>query len=274
VNPPRSLLYVPATRPAALDKLATLPADACVIDLEDAVAPGAKDDARAAVRAALKDGRLAAGGAWSLRVNAAGSAWHEEDLALLSECRPARAVLPKAERAIDVVRLAALASAAGASVGLVLETAAGIGRAKELAGAHPAVDLLILGSADLQRSLRARPDPERRWEAHALAELLLAARMTGAAAIDSVYFHFRDEEGLKRHALAARDLGYDGKSCIHPAQVAPIHEVFRSTPAELAWARRVLAAFEDPAPGAIRVVDGEMLEALHLPIAQRILARA
>jgi len=136
--------------------------------------------------------------------------------------------------------------------------------------------MAIVGSADLHVSLRARPDPGRSWEHHALSRVLLAARRYGHLAIDSVYFRYRDDDGLRAHAAMARTLGYDGKSCIHPAQIAVIHDVYKSTPEELAWARRVLAAWVAANRGADGVVamDGEMIEALHGTLAERILERA
>jgi citrate lyase beta subunit len=157
----------------------------------------------------------------------------------------------------------------------MIETAAGVASAMDLLGAHAGVCMAIVGSADLSLSLRARPDAKRAWEYHALSQILLAARRHGRAAIDSVYFRYKDEAGLKAHALVARNLGYDGKSCIHPSQISTIHRVYASTPKERAWARRVLAAWADGQGAAKGVVamDGEMIEALHVTVAERILAR-
>lgn len=271
----RSLLYVPASRPSMLAKAATLPADAVLIDLEDGVAPDAKDEARDNVRRALADGRFPEN-RWGIRVNAVGSPEHDPDLDLVAETAPPFAVLPKADDVDAVAGIAGAWAAHGTATGLMIETARGVGRARELAAAHPRVTALIVGSADLRLSLRARPDPDRAWERHALAEVLLAARMHGCRAIDAVYFRFRDDEGLERDAGVARDLGYDGKSCIHPAQVETIHAVFSSTPDEIAWARGVLEAWrrDDGAGRGVVVLDGEMIEALHVDLARRILDRA
>ena len=135
--------------------------------------------------------------------------------------------------------------------------------------------MAIVGSADLRLSLRARPDVERAWERHALSQVVLAARRYGRIAIDSVYFHFKDARGLRRHAAIARDLGYDGKCCIHPSQVPIVHEVYASTGDEVDWARRVLAAWAEGngAARGIVAMDGEMIEALHVTLAERILDR-
>jgi citrate lyase beta subunit len=135
--------------------------------------------------------------------------------------------------------------------------------------------MAIVGSADLRASLRARPDADRVWEHYALSHVLLAARRFNRIAIDSVYFRYQDDAGLRAHAALARTLGYDGKSCIHPAQVATIHDVYKSTAEELAWARRVLAAWAggDGAAKGVVAMDGEMIEPLHVGLAERILER-
>jgi len=275
MSPARSVLYVPASRRDRLARIAGLGADLAVVDLEDGVAPPDKDAARAHVRAAVADGVLPAGG-WALRIHAVGSPWHEDDLDLVAETRPPMAVLAKAENVDAVAGLAGVWAGHGTATGLMIETARGLGRARELAAAHPRVAMLVLGSADLRLSLGARPDPDRAWERLALSEMLLAARMHGCAAIDGVYFRFRDEAGLVHAAGIARALGYDGKSCIHPAQIEPIHRVFASTPDEVRWARAVLDAWRDGRGDGrgVVVVDGEMVEALHVDLARRILDRA
>ena len=273
--PPRSVLYVPASQPRMLAKLADLAADVVVLDLEDGVAPAAKDGAREALRALADRGGLPAGGRWMLRVNAVGSPWHDDDLDLVAELRPPGVLLAKAGRAHDVEVLAAQWAAEGAFTALMIETARGLGCVRELAGAHGRVALLVYGSADLRRELGARPDPARTWERHAMSEIVLAARMHGAAAIDAVQFRFRDLDALAQDARIARDLGFDGKSCIHPDQLPTVHEIFRSSADEIAWAEAVLAGWErvDGERRGVAVVDGEMIERLHLDVARRILKR-
>jgi citrate lyase subunit beta / citryl-CoA lyase len=257
-----------------LAKLSGVAADGVVLDLEDGVAPADKDAARDAIRAAaLPEGDRPA---WMVRVNPLGTSWHEGDLALCFEIGAPRVVLPKAEDPGAVADLARRCERAGARVGLVLETAGGVGRARALLAAHPGVDLAIYGAADYRLSIGARPAAERTWERHALAEILLAARMSECTAIDAVYFRYRDRDGLLREAAVARELGFDGKSCIHPDQIAPIHEIFSSTPDELEWAVNVRRAWadQDGDRQGVAVLDGEMIEALHLRLADRILARA
>ncbi len=272
---PRSVMYVPASRRKFLDKIPSLAADLVLVDLEDGVAPGDKDAARDNVRSAVASGVLGGGSPWMLRVNGGRLGPPPEDLTLLGFAKPAIVVLPKAEDPEFVHALASRSADLGAATALMIETATGVARVMELMAAHPSVCMAIVGSADLQVSLRARPDPGRSWELHALSRVLLAARRYGHLAIDSVYFRYRDDDGLRAHAAIARDLGYDGKSCIHPSQVAVIHDVYKSTPEELAWARRVVAAWAAAHRGAEGVVamDGEMIEALHVTLAERILER-
>lgn len=274
-RPPRSVLYVPASRRRYLEKIPSLAADLVLIDLEDGVAPAQKDAARDHVRAAVASGLLGRERAWMLRVNGGRLGPPAEELTLVGFAKPAIVVLPKAEDPQFVHALAARFADHGAATALMIETAAGVACAMELMSAHASICMAIVGSADLGLALHARPDPSRFWEHHALSQVLLAARRYGHCAIDSVYFHFKDDAGLRAHAAIARQLGYDGKSCIHPDQIPTIHELYSSTPEEILWARRVLAAWDsgDGAGKGIVAMDGEMLEALHVTAAQRILER-
>lgn len=268
----RSLLYVPASRPRMLAKLPALAADGLLIDLEDGVAPDEKDVAREHLRESV--GRDAP--PWMLRVNPPSTPWHYDDLDLAAELRPRVTVLPKAEEPAQVSRLCSRCAAWNGAVGLMIETARGVAGVDELAGSHPAVSLLVFGSADYRRSMGARPGPDRSWESLALQRMLLAARVHGCQAIDSVYFRYRDERGLREHAAPAREMGFDGKSCIHPDQIGPIHEIFSSSAEEVDWALAVRRAWLEQRGAArgVVVLDGEMIESLHLEVAERILARA
>jgi citrate lyase beta subunit len=274
-RPPRSVLYVPASRRKFLDKIPSLPADLILVDLEDGVAPDEKDAARENVRAAVASGVLGGGRPWMLRVNGGPLGPRPEDLTLVGFAKPSIVVLPKAEEPEAVRTLAARFADHGADTALMIETATGVACAMDLFGAHAAVCMAIVGSADLRLSLRARPDAARVWEHHALSHVLLAARRHGRLAIDSVYFRYTDDAGLRAHAAVARNLGYDGKSCIHPDQIPTIHKVYASAPRERAWARRVLAAWAEGQGSAKGIVamDGEMIEALHVTLAERILER-
>jgi citrate lyase subunit beta/citryl-CoA lyase len=273
---PRSVLYVPASRGKFLEKIPSLTADLVLVDLEDGVAPDDKDAAREHVRAAVASGVLGGDRAWMMRVNGGRSGIKPEDLTLVGFAKPTIVVLPKAEDPEFVRTLASRFADHGAATALMIETAAGVASAMELMGAHASVCMAIVGSADLQISLGARPEAGRLFELHALSQVLLAARRFGRTAIDSVYFRYRDDAGLRAHAAIARELGYDGKSCIHPSQVPTIHELYGSTPEEIRWARRVVAAWEDGQGAANGVVamDGEMIEALHVSLAERILERS
>ncbi len=257
-----------------LAKLDSIPADFFIVDLEDGVPPAQKDAAREILRDAVKREQLPAG-RWALRVNAVESTAFEQDRCLVSELAPSAIVLPKAEDPALVGRLARQWTADGTLTLLMVETAAGVGRVRELANADPSVCGLLYGAADLRLSLGARPGGERRWERHAMSEILLAARMVGCSAIDAVTFRFRDDALLEHEALIARELGFDGKSCVHPAQIETIHRVFSSTPEEIDWAEGVQKAWHDEGGdrAGVVVMDGEMIEALHVDVAQRILSR-
>jgi len=272
--PPRSLLYMPASRREFLDKVPQSTADLVIVDLEDAVAPGEKDLARDNVRAAALAGTLRHESPWMLRINNPSGGPPAEDLVLVGFAKPAWVVLPKAED-VGCGSLIARIAEHGARVALTIESARGVAHVRELAGCHPAVGMLILGSADLRLSLAAPEEPDRAWERHAMAELLVAARCHGACAIDSVWFRYQDDDGLRRHAAVARGMGFDGKSCIHPRQVDVVHEVFAPTRDEIGWAERVREAWSkgDGASRGVVAMDGEMIEALHLTLAERILRR-
>jgi len=274
-RPPRSVLFVPASRREFLAKIPALTADLVVVDLEDGVAPGEKAEARDNVRAAVSSGVLGGERPWMLRLNGGPLGPAPEDLMLVGFARPSIVALPKAENPEEVRALAARFVDHGAATALMIETAAGVAMVMELLGAHAGICMAIVGSADLRLSLRARPDAERAWERYALSQVVLAARRHGRIAIDSVYFQFKDARGLKRHAAIARDLGYDGKCCIHPSQIPIVHEVYASSDDEVDWARRVLAAWAEGNGAARGVVamDGEMIEALHVTLAERILER-
>ena len=269
----RSILYVPASRPGMLEKLPRITADAFILDLEDGVPPSEKASARDNLRETASSGQLPLA-RWMIRINPAATPWQSDDLELVETLRPHAVVLPKVEDPNESSALAARFARHGSATVVMIETARGVNVAAAIA-ASPNVQALIVGSADLRLSLGAVADSDRNWERHALSQILFAARANGIAAFDGVYFHVRDLDGLRAHAMVARDLGYDGKTCIHPDQVSVVRDVFSSAPAEIEWAQRVLSAWEaeDGAARGIIVVDGEMIESLHLAMAKRILER-
>jgi citrate lyase beta subunit len=268
----RSLLYVPASSPAMVAKAGTRGADVLILDLEDGVRPEARDDARA--EAERRWSPLAGGTEVFLRVNAAGSAWHEADLELASRLRPAGVVVPKCEGAES-------ASAIDRRLGgttplfLMIETARGVLAAAEIARVPRAAGLLF-GAADYRESVRGGRLGEEQELLVPRATLVLAARAAGIEVFDTPWFAYRDEAGLEASARRARALGFDGKTAIHPAQVPVVNRVFAPTPAEVERAEKIVAALEEAAAAgrAVATVDGEMVEALHLAEARRTLARA
>ena len=280
----RACLVVPAAPAAKLAKGATLAADEVVLDLEDAVVPAAKEDARAAVVAAL-------GGDWAaesvaVRVNAIGTPWCHSDLAALAASgRDAlTAVLPKVEHPHDLAFADRLLAGAEAATGraapvrllALIETAAGLAAAADIALASERLDGLVLGYADLAASLgRPGGGAPQDWR-FAQESVLVAARAAGIQAIDGPHLGTRDDDALRAGALHARTLGFDGKWAIHPAQLDALREAFTPTDAEIADAHEVLAALERAAAdgaGAVAAGDRMLDEALALS-ARRVLARA
>ncbi len=271
-RPWRSVLYLPAANARALEKARTLPADALILDLEDAVAPAAKPEARARLAAAL-----AAGGfgdrARLVRVNALDTPWGRADVAALAPLAPEGILLPKVQGRADLDALAALAP--GLSLWAMLETPRGILAAPEIC-AHPALRGVVMGTNDLAKDLGCRLAPGRAALVPALALALLAARAGGCIAVDGVWNALDDADGLAAECAAGRDLGFDGKSLIHPGQIAAANAAFAPAAAEIALARRQIAAHaEAVARGeGVAVLDGRIVENLHVAAAERLLLRA
>jgi len=277
----RACLVVPAAPAAKLAKGATLAADEVVLDLEDAVVPAVKDEARGAVADALA-GEWAAESV-AVRVNAIGSPWCHLDLAALaaSSRGALTAVLPKVEHPADLAFGDRLLDGAEAAAGratpvrllALIETAAGLAAAAEIARASGRLDGLILGYADLAASLGRTGEQDWRY---AQETVLVAARAAGIQAIDGPYLGTRDDDAFRAGVLHARTLGFDGKWAIHPAQLDALRDAFTPTDDEIADARDVLAALDRAAAdGAGAVADGDRMldEALALS-ARRVLARA
>ncbi|MBN2971924.1 CoA ester lyase [Roseomonas aeriglobus] len=260
---PRSLLFLPASNPRAVAKARTLAADAVLLDLEDAVADDVKAAARAAAVAAVKEGfgpRLAA-----IRVNAVGHGEHDADVAAVAASTADLIVLPKVERPEDA---GAVAGASGKPLLAMIETPLGVLAAAEIA-AQPGVVGLIVGTNDLRATLRLPPSAPRESLSHALQTIILAARANGGWAFDGVYNRLDDAEGFGEEARAGRNLGFDGKTLIHPSQVDPCNIAFGPTPEEIEEARALIAAFTG---GAERFRD-RMIEGMHVDQARAVLAR-
>jgi citrate lyase subunit beta / citryl-CoA lyase len=283
----RSCLSVPASSPRMLAKARELPADELVLDLEDSVLPEAKDEARAALAAALRAGLGAR--TVSVRINAVGTRWCDRDVVELVEGAGGRLdclTIPKVDSAGDVAFVDRLLDAveqrtgAGAAVrpiGLeaLIETAAGLARAGEIARASPRLEALIIGFADLRASLGMPAQPSGGGERlqHARATVLVAARAAGLQAIDGPDLRVDDADGLREEAGLARELGYDGKWAIHPGQIDPLNELFSPAPAEVERARAVLDALRDAGRGAAKL-EGEMIDEASGKLAEQVVARA
>jgi citrate lyase subunit beta/citryl-CoA lyase len=275
----RSLLFMPGANPRALEKARVLPADGLIFDLEDAVAPAAKEGARAAVAAALAVGGYGAR-ELVLRVNALDTPWGHADLAAAATMPLDAVLLPKVENA-DRVRLAlSLLDALGAPPELalwcMLETPLGILEAREIAAASPRLTALVVGTADLTKDLRALYTTDRLPLLTALGLVLLAARACGLAALDGVHLDLGDDAGFALACRQGRELGFDGKTLIHPKQIEGANLAFGPSAEEVAWARRIIAAHAEAAAAGrgVVLVDGRLVENLHVEDARRVAAIA
>jgi len=259
----RSLLFVPGDRPDRFDKALDAGAGLVVVDLEDAVRPGSRATAREAASKALSDGMPVA-----VRVNACGTRDHEADLQVLGG-QPAVVMLAKASSAADIDRVSSRLAAGSAVIALV-ETAAGALAARDLA-AHDSVVRLAFGALDLAAEIGVDPD-DREILAPIRASLVLASAAAGLAGpVDGVTAVVDDLEGLAADVAHARRLGFGGRMCIHPRQVAITEQGFEPSAADLAWARRLL---ESASAGGVCIVDGAMVDKPVLDRARRILGKA
>jgi citrate lyase subunit beta / citryl-CoA lyase len=262
----RSLLFVPGGRPDMLAKVARCRPDVVVVDLEDAVAPGDKDRAREHSLDALQAQRPGAG-VVLLRVNPPGTPWHEADLAAAAGGRVDGVVLPKYER-VEQLRAVRAALPDGARLVVGLETALGVEDARALLAAGP--DGAYFGAEDLIAELGGRRTVGGLEVLYARSRVCLAAHLAGVASIDQAVVAVRDVDAFRADAAQARDLGYQGKICLHPLQVEAAHAAFTPSAAEIGHAREVLTA----AQAGVGVVDGEMVDAAHIAMARGVLARA
>ena len=266
----RSFLFVPGTWMDRVAKALASGADAVIIDLEDAVAPADKATARDALADVFACFSPAEYARVAVRVNAQGTSWYAEDLALMGRLRPSAIVLPKAETASA---LNELAQAAGAGCGLValVESVAGLDAAHDVAAASQVVRLAF-GNLDFQADAGMAPGPDEAELAPVRLALVLASRRAGLAPpVDGVTASTQDTEQLKADARRARRMGFGAKLCIHPAQVAPVNDAFMPAPEQVAWAWRVVEASE-AAGGGVTTLDGRMVDAPVLRSARHILA--
>lgn len=268
MNIRRSALYVPCDNARAIEKAQGLPADILILDLEDAVAPDAKRAARKSACAAVAS--LRGGREIVIRVNQPAGEWGVEDLKAAVAARPDAILLPKVNLPDDI---AAVAQVSGdIALWAMIETPCAVLNLEAIARAG--VEALVLGANDLVKDMGGRHRADRANLQYVMAQMVLVARAVGITALDGVHNRIDDTEGFAAAVREARDFGFDGKTLIHPGQIAPCHAAFMPSPEDVAAARRVLAAFADnPRAGAI-LLDGHMVERLDADIAQRLLARA
>lgn len=276
----RSVMFTPGDRPGMMQKAPGAGADVVVFDLEDAVTPGRKDEARRAVNDVLSAPDFDPGCEVCVRVNPAGVA-ADDDLRVvldgLADGDLDSVMLPKTASADDVRTLADLLDEHGRRLPVlaIVESAAGVLAAEEIAAASP-TDALLFGAEDLAADVGATRTSEGTEVLYAREHVVLAASAAGVDAIDTVYTDFEDEPGLRKATEFAAQLGYDGKMAIHPAQVDPINDAFTPDPDRVEWAQRVLAAEAkaDAEDRGVFEVDGEMIDAPLIAQAERIEERA
>ena len=278
-RPRRSVLYMPGSNARALEKGRSLPADALILDLEDAVAPDAKEQARGQIAEAVTAGGYGRR-ELAIRVNGLDTPWGRDDVASAAACGPDAILLPKVETAAMVAELEALMAEAGApehtAIWCMMETPLGMLNAKEVAGASRRVACLVMGTSDLVKDLQAAHTPQRLPVLTSLSLCILAARAYGQAILDGVHLDLQDDEGFVASCVQGKELGFDGKTLIHPKTIAAANEVFAPSPAEVEQAHKIIAAHaEATAAGkGVVVLDGKLIENLHVEAAQRTVARA
>ena len=277
-RPRRSVLYMPAANARALEKAKTIACDALIFDLEDAVSPDAKDDAREQAVAAARSGEYGHREV-TIRCNGLDTPWGAADLAAAAGSGAAAVVIPKVGSVAYVDEISAALDAAGApaemKIWAMFETPTAILDARHIA-AHPRVEVIVMGTNDLYRELRAQMVTGRGPIRSHLATALLAAREAGKAILDGVYNDVRDDDGFRVEAIDGFEMGFDGKTLVHPSQVEPTNDIWAPSDDEVEHARKVIAAFEEgTAEGkGVITVDGKMIENLHVEISRRTLAIA
>jgi citrate lyase subunit beta/citryl-CoA lyase len=279
LRPRRSVLYMPGANERALEKAKTLATDALILDLEDSVAPDAKAAARERVCAA------AASDAYGLRevtirVNGLDTEWHADDLRAAAQAGPAAVVVPKVNSAADVHAIESALEAVGApdhtTIWAMVETPIAKLNAYEIASASERLSVLVMGTNDLAKELHAEHVPGRAPLLTGLGLALLAARAAGKVILDGVYNDVRNLEGFEAECLQGRQMGFDGKTLIHPGQLEPCNRIFAPSADEVAQSQRIIEAFAEAqrAGRGVVTVDGLMIENLHVDNARRILAVA
>jgi citrate lyase subunit beta/citryl-CoA lyase len=273
-RPRRSVLYMPSSNERALEKAKTLPVDALILDLEDAVSPDAKSEARDKACAAASSGDYGRR-ELAIRVNGMDTEWHADDMRAACQAGPDAILVPKVDSADAVLSLVDAMAKHGApdstTLWTMVETPPAMLHAEEIAGASDRLTVLVMGTNDLAKELYAEHVPGRQPLLTGLGLALLAARATGKAVIDGVYNDVKDTEGFLAECRQGRELGFDGKTLIHPGQVAGANEAFAPSEQAVEDARGILQAWEDGKGSGVVTYNGRMVENLHVESARRIL---
>ena len=283
IRPRRSLLFMPGSNPRALEKARILPADGIILDLEDSVAPDAKSVARDQIAQAIVAGGFGKREVL-IRVNSLDSPWWMDDLTMAAKARPGGILVPKISGVADFISIARCLSDIGAPssirVWAMIETANAVLHAEALAAASPDLDMrlagFVFGPNDISRETRIRMLPGRAAMIPMITHCILATRAHGLEILDGPYSDFSNVDGFALECAQARDLGFDGKTLIHPGQIVACNAIFTPPAEEVARARKIITAFERPenaSRGAIQL-DGQMVERLHAEMAKRTIAIA
>jgi len=278
-RPRRSVLYMPGSNARALEKGRSLPADGLILDLEDAVAPDAKDSARDQIVSALSEGGYGKREI-QIRTNGLNTPWGYADIVAASRTAADAILLPKVESADTVRQVANIMEAEGAHAGMtiwcMMETPLAMLNAKEIAGAHPRLGGFVMGTSDLAKDLNCAHTPDRLPMVTSLGLCLLAARAYGLAILDGVHLDLSDDAGFEACCKQGREFGFDGKTLIHPKTITAANEAFAPAEGEIEWARKIIAAHEEASAAGkgVVVVDGKLIENLHVVSAKKLVAMA
>jgi citrate lyase subunit beta/citryl-CoA lyase len=279
IRPRRSALFMPGSNPRALEKARTLATDAVILDLEDAVAPDAKIEARARVVEALAVGGYG-GRETVVRVNAYGTQWWDADMKAACTSGADAMLVPKVDSADKVSKFGDLMTINGApddmQLWVMAETPDAILNINAIAVADPRLTVIVMGTSDLGKALRLPADPDRTGLQFALGASVLAARVRGLDILDGVFGDLTDADGFARTCEQGKKLGFDGKTLIHPGQIATANAIFGVSDEDAAHAAKIVRTWEDAAAqgSGIAVLDGQMIENLHADAARRVLELA
>lgn len=275
-RPRRSVLYMPSANARALEKAKTIPADAIIFDLEDAVAPDAKEAAREAACAAVTSGEYG-NRELTIRINGMDTQWHDADLKAAAAAGPDGIVVPKVGSADEVRQLVAALEAAGApektKLWAMVETPAAMLSCLDIASASDRLEVLVMGTNDLAKELHAAHVPGRQPLLTGLGLCLLAARAAGKVILDGVYNDVKNADGFAEECRQGQEMGFDGKTLIHPSQVEPCNEIFAPSEQEVADAEEIVRVWEETLREGkgVATVNGRMIENLHVDNARRVL---